>query len=98
MPVNSSELPVYHSQMQQQNNPYASTGASVMHTHNMVPHMSTAGMGMLHSPATGGMTMGMQSNVGTHGIMQQGGMLQGMQQTNMAMHQANMGGLHHQTS
>ena len=44
------------------------------------------------------MAMGMQSNVGTHGIMQQGGMPQGMQQTNMAMHQATMGGLHHQNN
>ena len=51
-----------------------------MHTHSMVPHMSTVEMGMLPSQTPEGMTMGMQSSVGTHGIMQQ---------TNMAMHQAN---------
>ena len=82
MPENSSKLPVYHSLVQQQNNPYASTGALVMHTYNIMPHMSTVGMGMLPSQATEGMTMGMQSNVGTHGIMQQ---------TKMAMHQDSNG-------
>ena len=84
----------------QQNNPYASTGAPVMHSHNMPPHMSTAsGMGMQHPPASVGMTMGMQGNVSMHSVMQQAsGMPQGMTQANLpgTMHQATMGGMHHQ--
>ena len=84
--------------MQQQNNQYASTGAPVMHSH-MASQMSTAGgMGMQHPPVSVGMTMGMQGNVSMHGVLQQGGMPQGMAQTNMpgTMHQPTMGGMHHQ--
>lgn len=79
--------------------PYASSGTTVMHSSHMAPHMSTAGLGLQQPPppASVGMTIGLQGNVGIHGIMQQPPPPQSMQQQGglaSTMHHQVMSGMH----